>query len=129
MSVLWVFLHLLILSWGGYERSDAFFLAVVGASADRSAGRLFGMVGRWCIGFQVFLLVGEIEWRKKNWSGRWVVIAFALGMWLPYENIDGNSVFGLLAGAGYGILSGKKRNSAGAVFYRWLCADSWGTII
>ena len=59
---------------GGYERSDAFFLAVVGVSADRSADGSLEWSGDGVVSRTFFSGCGEIEWRK-NWSGRWVVIA------------------------------------------------------
>ena len=59
---------------GGYERSDAFFLAVVGASADRSDDGSLEWSGDGVVSRTFSAGRGEIEWRQ-NWSGRWVVIA------------------------------------------------------
>ena len=76
---------------GGYERSDAFFLAVVGASADRSADGSLEWSGDSVVSRDFFCWSsGEIEWRK-NWSGRWVVIA-GTGNVAAVWNVDGNSV-------------------------------------
>ena len=59
---------------GGYERSDAFFLAAVGASADRPAGGSLERSGDGVVSGTFSADCGEIE-QRKNWSGRWVVIA------------------------------------------------------
>ena len=109
---------------GGYERSDAFFLAVVGASADRSADGSLEWSGDSVVSRTFSAGRGEIEWRK-NWSGRWVVIA-GTGNVAAVWNVDGNSVSWSSGRSRLWNFIREKRNSAGAVFYRWLCADSLG---
>lgn len=68
---------------GGYERSDAFFLAVVGASADRLLTALWN--GREMVWFPgLFLLVvGKLSGERIGLGDGWLLLA--LGMWLPYE--------------------------------------------
>lgn len=112
---------------GGYERSDAFFLAVVGASADRLLTALWN--GREMVWFPgLFLLVvGKLSGERIGLGDGWLLLA--LGMWLPYEILMGILFLGLLAGAGYGILSGKKEIPLVPFFTVGFVLTVWGTII
>ncbi len=83
MSVLWVFSTSLDpVNEEDKKDSDAFFSAVVGASADRLLTGSMEMVGR-IVCFQDFFPAGrgEIEWSKESvWEMGGYCLA--LGMWL-----------------------------------------------
>lgn len=112
---------------GGYERSDAFFLAVVGASADRLLTALWnGREMVWLPGL-FLLVVGKLSGERIGLGDGWLLLA--LGMWLPYEILMGILFLGLLAGAGYGILSGKKEIPLVPFFTVGFVLTVWGTII
>ena len=52
------------------------------------------------------LIVGKLSGEKIGLGDGWLLLA--LGMWLPYETLLEVMFFGLLTGAGYGVLLGKK---------------------
>ena len=52
------------------------------------------------------LIVGKLSGERIGLGDGWLLLA--LGMWLPYETLMEILFLGLLAGAGYGFLSGKK---------------------
>ena len=107
---------------GGYERSDAFFLAVVGLLTALWNGR--EMV--WFPGL-FLLVVGKLSGERIGLGDGWLLLA--LGMWMPYEILMGILFLGLLAGAGYGILSGKKEIPLVPFFTVGFVLTVWGTII
>lgn len=127
MSVLWVFLHLLILSWEDMKDQMLSFwllleLLLTGLLTALWNGQGDGVVSRTFSAGR-----GEIEWRKNGLGDGWLLLA--LGMWLPYEILMGILFLGLLAGAGYGILSGKKEIPLVPFFTVGFVLTVWGTII
>lgn len=124
MSVLWVFLHLLILSWEDMKDQMLSFWLLLELLLTGLLTALWN--GREMVWFPgLFLLVvGKLSGERIGLGDGWLLLA--LGMWLPYEILMGILFLGLLAGSRLWDFVRKKRNSAGAVFYRWLCADSLG---
>lgn len=59
----------------------------------------------WLPGF-LLLILGKLSGEKIGLGDGWLLLA--LGMWLSYDTLMEVLLLGLLAGAGYGILSGKK---------------------
>ena len=106
MSVLWVFLHLLILSWEDMKDQMLSFWLLLEFLLTGLLTALWN--GREIVWFPgLFLLVvGKLSGERIGLGDGWLLLA--LGMWLPYEILMGILFLGLLAGAGYGILSGKK---------------------
>ena len=106
MSVFWVFLHLLILSWEDMKDQMLSFwllleLLLTGLLEALWSGR--EMV--WFPGL-FLLIVGKLSGERIGLGDGWLLLA--LGMWLPYQTLMEILFLGLLAGAGYGFLSGKK---------------------
>ena len=73
------------------------------------------------------LVVGKLSGERIGLGDGWLLLA--LGMWLPYEILMGILFLGLLAGAGYGILSGKKEIPLVPFFTVGFVLTVWGTII
>ena len=124
MSVLWVFLHLLILSWEDMKDQMLSFWLLLELLLTGLLTALWN--GREIVWFPgLFLLVvGKLSGERIGLGDGWLLLA--LGMWLPYGMLMEILFLGLLAGAGYGILSGKKEIPLVPFFTVWLCADSLG---
>ena len=106
MSSLWVFLHLLILSWEDMKDQMLSFWLLLELLLTGLLTALWN--GREMVWFPgLFLLVvGKLSGERIGLGDGWLLLA--LGMWLPHEILMGILFLGLLAGAGYGFLSGKK---------------------
>jgi len=106
MSILWIFLHLLILSWEDVKNQMLSFWLLLELLLTGLLSALWSdREVAWIPG--LFLLIaGKLSGEKIGLGDGWLLLA--LGMWLPYETLLEVLVFGLLAGAGYGMLSGKK---------------------
>ena len=127
MSVLWVFLHLLILSWEDMKDQMLSFWLLLELLLTGLLTALWN--GREMVWFPgLFLLVvGKLSGERIGLGDGWLLLA--LGMWLPYEILMGILFLGLLAGAGYGILSGKKEIPLVPFFTVGFVLTVWGTII
>ena len=127
MSVVWVFLHLLILSWEDMKDQMLSFWLLLELLLTGLLTALWN--GREMVWFPgLFLLVvGKLSGERIGLGDGWLLLA--LGMWLPYEILMGILFLGLLAGAGYGILSGKKEIPLVPFFTVGFVLTVWGTII
>lgn len=106
MSTLWIFLHLLILSWEDIKEQLLSFgllleLLLTGLLSALWSGREV----TWIPGL-FLLIVGKLSGERIGLGDGWLLLA--LGMWMPYETLLEVLFLGLLAGAGYGILLGRK---------------------
>ena len=121
MSVLWVFLHLLILSWEDMKDQMLSFWLLLELLLTGLLTALWN--GREIVWFPgLFLLVvGKLSGERIGLGDGWLLLALA-AVW----NVDGNSVSWSSGRSRLWNFIREKRNSAGAVFYRWLCADSLG---
>ena len=124
MSVLWVFLHLLILSWEDMKDQMLSFWLLLELLLTGLLTALWN--GREMVWFPgLFLLVvGKLSGERIGLGDGWLLLA--LGMWLPYEILMGILFLGLLAGAGYGILSGKKEIPLVPFFTVGFVLTVWG---
>ena len=127
MSVLWVFLHLLILSWEDMKDQMLSFWLLLELLLTGLLTALWN--GREMVWFPgLFLLVvGKLSGERIGLGDGWLLLA--LGMWLPYEILMGILFLGLLAGAGYGILSGKKEIPLVPFFTVGFVLTVWETIL
>ena len=106
MSSLWVFLHLLILSWEDMkDQMLSFWLLLELLLTGLLAALWNGREMVWFPGL-LLLVVGKLSGERIGLGDGWLLLA--LGMWLPYGMLMEILFLGLLAGAGYGILTGKK---------------------
>ncbi len=106
MSTLWIFLHLLILSWEDAKNQMLSFWLILELLLTGLLNALWsGREVVWIPGL-FLLIVGKLSGEKIGLGDGWLLLA--LGMWLPYETLMAVLFFGLLTGAGYGVLLGKK---------------------
>ena len=87
MSVLWVFLHLLILSWEDMKDQMLSFWLLLELLLTGLLTALWNGREMVCFPGLFLLVVGKLSGERIGLGDGWLLLA--LGMWLPYEILMG----------------------------------------